>query len=159
MKIKIEGCGTLDGEHEFDDDYFLNGELHVIKRETDLRLGDLNEAIERRDNDVAVALAIAALMRNGHPMNKAQCQLLWNAPAGSSITLDFDESAETEADARPPDTQIPSGNESNSLTSTQPESSGLSSNGTGDDHQVSDPSLTGSPGSDIGATSESPTSP
>lgn len=153
MKLTINGCGTLDGEYEFDDSYFLHGELHVIKRETQLRPGELSEAIEARDADVAIALAIAGLMRNGFPMNHTQCQLLWNSRAGSSIEVDFGD--EEEADARPPDTATPSGLDSNRET---PESSGPSTNGSSD-QPVSDPSFIGNPGSDTGVTSGSVTSP
>jgi hypothetical protein len=113
---------------------FTNRDLHTIKQVAGVRAGDLNDALEHKDLDLVVALAVNALRRAGKPIDM---DVLWDSEAGK-ITLEADE-----ADAVPP--PQPSSEPSASV-SEQPASSGTYGNGTGDSHQVSDPSVTGLPG-------------
>lgn len=98
-KLKIENIDGLEGEYEFDPSYFTNRELHLIKRETGIRAGELQDAVEAGDNDLVVTLAYIALLRAGKKLPNAD--MLWDASAGT-ITLDLEEEGEAEGPPSPP---------------------------------------------------------
>ena len=93
-KIVVEGVPPYDGEYEIDL-AFTNREFHTIKQISGLRAGELEEAVQKGDLDLVVALAVNALRRAGHTVN---IDALWDAEAGK-ITLAEDAA---EADAVPP---------------------------------------------------------
>lgn len=132
-QIKIEGVPPYDGEYELDMN-FTNRDLHTIKQVAGVRAGDLNDALEHKDLDLVVALAVNALRRAGKPVDM---DVLWDSEAGK-IMLVADE-----ADAVPPPQPI---SEPNRSVSEPAGSSGTSGNGTGDALLVSDPSSIGLPG-------------
>jgi hypothetical protein len=146
-KLTITGVIGFDGEYEADFSYFTNRGLHQIKKETDLRAGEFQEAFEAGDNDIATAFAVIMLKRQGYDNAGA----LWDAPAGTFEFAFDDEPVEGEGgDALPPEpaavTEPDTGHgdaESNgSSGETSPSTSAL---------PVSVPSLTGLPPLDIGA--------
>jgi hypothetical protein len=128
--IKIEGVPPYDGEYELDMN-FTNRDLHTIKQVAGVRAGDLNDALEHKDLDLVVALAVNALRRAGKPIDM---DVLWDSEAGR-ILLVADE------DAVPP--PQPS-DESSGSVSEPTGSSGTSGPVTGDASQGNDPSSTGS---------------
>jgi hypothetical protein len=130
--IKIEGVPPYDGEYEIDMN-FTNRDLHTIKQVAGVRAGDLNDALEHRDLDLVVALAVNALRRVGKPVDM---DTLWDAQAGL-ITLVADV-----ADAVPPPQPSVEPSES---ASGAPNSSGTPGSGTGTAPLVSVPSSTGLP--------------
>jgi len=98
-KVTVDGIPGLDGEYVVDFGYFTNRELHRIKLETGLTLGELYEGFERSDNDAIVAFALVAFWRAGKDGIEP---LVWDAKAGE-ITFDFsdEEQAQADADADP----------------------------------------------------------
>jgi hypothetical protein len=139
-KLTITGVYGADGEYEFDFDQrpFTNGELHTIKQVAGVRAGEMQEAIEKDDNDVLVALALVVLGRHG---KRVPVQAMWLADVGS-LVFDFTEVAEEEQD---PTVPPPSGLASQEIAPETSEPSGLSSNGTQDDPQASIHPSTGTP--------------
>ena len=139
-KLTLEGVHpALDGTYDFDETYFTNWELHAIKQLTGITAGRLEQAFADLDNDIIVALAMVALMRDGKvtsqtPWSSEQVHALWRAPTGK-ISLDFGEGD----DADPPTVSAPEGAES--------ESNGSSGTGSSDVLEILDsvPSPTGSP--------------
>lgn len=93
-KIRIRG-GGFDEELYLDAGSFTNRELHLIKKETGVRAGELEEAFQAGDSDLLVALAYIALQRAGRDV---PIDVLWELEAGA---IDPDLSEE-EADADPP---------------------------------------------------------
>lgn len=132
-QIKIEGVPPYDGEYELDMN-FTNRDLHTIKQVAGVRAGDLNDALEHKDLDLVVALAVNALRRAGKPVDM---DVLWDSEAGK-IMLVADE-----VDAVPPPQPK---SEPGGSVSEPTVSSGRSGNGTGDALLVSDPNSTGLPG-------------
>ncbi len=147
-KIKIEGLPGWDGEYDFDGSYFTNRELQLIKRETGIRAGELEDAMLVQDNDLVVAVTLIALKRLG---KEIPAEMLWDAPVGK-ITMELDEG---EADAGPPAVP-PSGPEPSDSSGNAAPISGSGSSPTGD-QPVSPPSRTGTLGLVTGATSGSET--
>ena len=144
-KVRIESNTTLAGEYELDTTYFTNRELHIIKKESGVRAGELGAALEAGDNDLIVALALIALQRNGK-MTSSSAESLWDLPAGRII---LDASDEDEVDASPPENgnsaeTVPSGSDSLRSGVASPE--------------TSHPSSSGNPGSDTGLESAPATS-
>lgn len=90
--------GAAKGEYELAVGYFTNRELHLIKRETGVRAGELEEAFAAGDNDLLIVLAYIALQRNG--LSHIPISSLWDMEAGT-ITFDFQEDEEVE-DENPP---------------------------------------------------------
>ena len=129
MKIKIEGSPPYDGEHELDFK-FTNRELETIMSMAHVMPLDILDAMRKGNTSVFVALAVIALEREGQIVN---ADALWNAEAGK-ITFVGDA-------VPPPEPTSPSSDEPSVETS----SSGVSGNGTGDTHQVADPSSIGTP--------------
>jgi hypothetical protein len=118
-----EGLPVIDGEYELDASYFTNRELHLIKREANVRAGEVTEALEARDNDVFVVLAYIALQRAGK--GDIPIDALWDMEAGK-ITFDFSDE-EQEIDALPPEI-VPVSSE-NRNGPTDPSSEVLSGDG------------------------------
>ncbi len=96
-KLIIEQVPGADGEYSFDFDErgFTNGELHLIKTQTGVRAGEIEDAFSAGDNDLMVALALIVLKRNAKLI---PAEALWDAPAGC---LTF-EMPDAEDDAVPP---------------------------------------------------------
>ena len=95
-KVVIESDDLLAGSYELDlAAGFTHRELHLIKVETGLRAGDLEDAITNADTDLLVALALIALRRAGKPF---PAEMLWDMEAGK-ITLDV---SDEEGDALTP---------------------------------------------------------
>lgn len=95
-KVKIEGGGLIDGSYDLDLGVFTNRELHIIKKETGVRAGELQDAFVAGDNDILVVLAHIASVRAGKdiPMD-----VLWAMEAGG-ITFDLTDE-EVEEDSPP----------------------------------------------------------
>lgn len=97
-KLTVKGVPGLDGEYEFDESYFTNRELHLIKRETGLRAGEFEDAYKSGDTDVMVALAMVAVTRAG---KGSIADRFWDAQP-STLAFDFSDAEEGEDDAVPP---------------------------------------------------------
>lgn len=133
LKIKITGLlPAVDGDYQLDESYFTNRELHLIKRETGVRAGELEEAFEAKDNDLLVVLAEVALARNGKTV---PLDVLWDAKGGQ-ITI---EAVQQEADTDPPgearksEPASPTSDDGSNGSSGKPSSTG------GDDHPETTP--------------------
>lgn len=97
-KIVIKGIPGIDGEYELDQSkQFTSRELHIIKKETGVRVGEFEEAIKAGDHDLIIAFAYIALRRAGSAIRNAD--LLWDAEAGS---IDLVADKEEAAPAGPP---------------------------------------------------------
>ena len=96
-KLIVDGLPPWDGEYPFDNWLFTNRELHRIKQLSGIRAGELFEAIEAGDSDVAVIVAAVVLARHG---KHADVEDLWDAQVG---VLKIDMADEQEDDARPPE--------------------------------------------------------
>ena len=95
-KVVIESDNLLAGSYELDlAAGFTHRELHLIKLETGLRAGELEEGIQKADTDLLVALALVALRRAGKDFPS---DMLWDLEGGK-ITLDV---SDEEVDAVPP---------------------------------------------------------
>ena len=92
----------LDGEYDFDPTYFTNRELHIIKRETGLRAGELADAVANGDNDLVIIFAYICLLRHGKQLPNAD--LLWDAKTGGILLVMDDEDADADP---PPDSTTP----------------------------------------------------
>jgi hypothetical protein len=150
--IKISGVPGLDGDYPIDFNALTNRNLHQIKKIAGVRAGEIVEAFQAGDNDLVVVLAVIAVQNSGkfpQLSEAAIAEMLWDAPAGSSITIDL---SDEEDDASPP-AILPNEPNSPSGSSGAPATSGSSSSEPGD-LPVSPPSLTGLPGSGTGATSD-----
>lgn len=78
-KIIITGIAGYNGEYDIDLSYLTNKDLHTIKRIAGIRAGEIQDALEAEDNDLAVAFTIIALERNGKAVHE---EVLWNAQLG-----------------------------------------------------------------------------
>jgi len=137
-EIIIEDIPGLIGSYELDLSRFTNDELRLIKRESGVRAGEFEEALQAGDNDLLVCFALVALNRAGIV---AAAERLWEADAGR-IHIDLT-SEEEEDDAGPPDVQR------GSLASepANPGSSLQFSNGASEfSQETSTPSATGNHG-------------
>lgn len=144
--LRITGVPPLDGDYSLDIENLTNRELHLIKQETGLRAGELEDAFTAGDNDLLVVMAMVMLARDGKPASMTK-DLLWDAPAGSAITFDFSkDESEKEADKIPPPTEpVSSENDGG-----RKRSGGMTSDAGGESRQ-SDQSPTGTPDLVIGA--------
>lgn len=139
VKIKIrEVHPKLDGEYELDETRFNKWELHCIKRLTGLAGRDLIAAMQIGDTDMAVGLAMVALMRHGKivsetPWATEEVKHLWQK---GDIEIPDEPAGD---DARPPE---PS--ESDDEPSEKSGSSGLSSTPSSE-RSASSPSPIGHP--------------
>lgn len=136
-KVIISGLPPLDGEYEFDVVELLNSltnrELHKIKVMSGVRAGELDEALEAGDSDLFLAIALIVLQRRGRRVDE---DMLWDAPAGSGVTLDI---ADREFDADPPPSRksedersSTSGSGSSSTPTSESRGNGQSRTGTRD---------------------------
>lgn len=147
--IKLEGVPPLDGVYPFDADTFDGNEMHLIKKISGVRGGELKEAIEAGDYDLVIAFAVIALQRAGKKVSADQLR----AAAIGTITFD---AGEAEAEERPPSSASPNGSESSSDESNAPHENTSRS---GEDSvpigvtPPNDPSPTGPPGSETSAGS------
>ena len=150
-KLVIAQVPGVDGSYEFDFEErpFTNGELHMIKTTAGVRAGEIEEAFDKGDNDMMVALALIVLKRHGKVIPH---DALWDAPAGC-LTFEMDDVAED--DAVPP----PSGPAVNVSDSAPSDPSAKTSSAIGDDLLETGPRTTGSRHSDTIATSDPVTSP
>ena len=126
MKIIIDGIHGFDGTYEMSDDIgWTNRELHIIKRISGVRAGEIVEALQAGDNDVIVAIAVIAVRQSGKDWQAFET-VVWESESGSIIVPDKEDD-----DAVP---SIPSPPPADSGGSeAKPESSGLGSSGDGDD--------------------------
>lgn len=135
-KLVIEGSRYA-GEYDCGDitDFVgsLNmGELHLIKKLTGLRAGELGEAFDAGDSDLSVAIAAVTIERTGKRVAPDE---IWKI---TKITVVFDDEEESEEDdASPPDETPP--------TKPRKPSGGSSSRRRSVASQESDPSPTGPP--------------
>src|SRR5262245_20994145 len=130
-KIQISNVPGLDGEYDLSTD-FINRDFRTIKQMAGLRPTELEEAFQKRDTDLVVALAAIALRRAGKLLAEDQ---LWDSQLGS-IRLIGDEEEE---EAGPPlsgsaDATPTSGEISSATGAVSPEMS--SANGSGALHSV-----------------------
>ncbi len=132
-KVIIESGDVYNGEYELDLSYFTNRELHIIKKETGIRAGELYEAFDAADTDLLVALAVIAIKRKSG--ETANSDSLWDLAAGK-ITLDVTD----EDDASPPDATSPEMSNGDAASSSDSSASGESN------LEPSPPSDSGNPG-------------
>ena len=145
--LKIEGVSRLDGEYPLDITSFTNRELHLIKQESGVRAGEIEEAFGAGDNDLIVVIALIVLQREGKGQAAQIKDALWDAEAGA-ITFDFSD-LEEEEDALPPADEPPASGSNDS----ERQSSGPSS--VPDSASLARlPSRTGGPTSLTGSTSD-----
>lgn len=94
--LVVKDLPSLDGKYEFSLDDLLsvgaegsltNREVHELKRMAQVRLGELEDALLAGDNSVYIAIAAILLRRKGKYVDE---ELLWDAPAGASISFDFE---------------------------------------------------------------------
>lgn len=147
MQITITDVPPFDGTYELDLAVPFNGrELHLIKELAGVRLGEIPAALDADDYDVLIAITAITLTRNGKLQKaatlKAAQDVLMEAPAGS-ITADFTETVEDDAD---PPAETPSAPGSELGGSESSTSSSADLNGTGDDRLETIPVSTGAPG-------------
>lgn len=102
---------SVNGEYEFDLSSFKNRELHLIKVETGVRAGELEEAFAAGDSDLLVVTAMIVLERLGKAAPVQTRTLLWEADAGK-IEFKFDDPvAESAGDVLPPASAPPESGE------------------------------------------------
>lgn len=116
-RIVLTGVAPYDGEYEIDFE-FNNAELHTIKRVAGIRAGEFNEALEKGDNDLNVAIAIIALQQAGKPVEEER---IWQAKPGFLSIEDDVEADPTEPQAQKPAT--PSSGDA-SKVSSDPQANG-----------------------------------
>lgn len=107
VTIKDPAAGPYNGEWDLDFGTFTNRELHIIKREAGVRVGELQGSITNMDNDLMVAFAFIALRRAGR---NPDVDILWELPVGAILLEDDDEEAVGEV-AVPPQSEPPSASE------------------------------------------------
>lgn len=157
LEIRIEGVALFDGAFQLDVERpFRNSEWRLIKKISDVRMGEFQDAIEAGDNDVIVALAVIALIRAGRIQKNLALRAgdeLMDAEFGAITLTDLDQ---PDPPAAPPiggsESEQPTDPAENSRSSSPDSSS------TGDILLVTTPSSTGTPDSDTGATSAPETS-
>jgi hypothetical protein len=136
--VTIEGAPPFDGTYEVDMDRPFNGrELHVVKELANVRLGEIDEALDAGDYDLLLAFAAIALTRAGKVPKEQTIRVardvLMEAEGGAiGITR------VPEADAGPPEQPPTSSTSSESSPSSSPDS-----NGTGDAPLETIPTSTG----------------
>lgn len=118
-RITITGVDLqVDGIYDLDlEDTFTGDELHLIKKHSGVRAGEIGEAMEAGDYDLIICLAKIAMDRSGKDV---RIERLLAAKIGSLQfgQTDAEKEAEQEADDLPP-VSAPSGaNENESETNT-----------------------------------------
>lgn len=149
--IRIAGVHpTIDGDYPIDLGGFSNRDFHDIKRIANVRSQELQEAFAKGDTDMFVAFAVIALRHAGKPVSE---DVLWDAPVASLVLVVGDEE---EAEELPPASPLPSVIENEPGGGGEPrsesETSGFGSRSDADEPAI-DQNGTGTPHSDIGATS------
>lgn len=112
IELIIEGVPPYDGRYETPDFAFTNRELHRIKQISEVRAGELLEALEANDRAAFVGLATVVLERGGIVVDPNR---LWDTESGA-IRLQVGD------DADPP-TPDASGND----PTASPDTSGVAS--------------------------------
>ena len=152
-KLVIAQVPGVDGSYEFDFEDRLAERGWSALAATELEFivfrDTYEEAFDKGDNDMMVALALIVLKRHGKVIPH---DALWDAPAGC-LTFGMDDVAED--DAVPP----PSGPAVNVSDSAPSDPSAKTSSAIGDDLLETGPRTTGTPVSAIGRTSDPMTSP
>lgn len=78
--VEIVGIPPWDGRYDFPDDWtFTNRELHRIKQISDIRAGELFDALENNDRAAYVGVAVVVLARHEKHVDPDD---FWDAPAG-----------------------------------------------------------------------------
>lgn len=104
--LKVKGVPPLDGDYDLDITSFTNRELHLIKQETGVRAGEIEEAFGAGDNDLLVAITLIVLQRAGKGDVAQLRDVVWDAEAGSvQFDLTDEEKKAAEDDARPPESE------------------------------------------------------
>ena len=119
--LKIEGVPSLDGEYDLDITSFTNRELHIIKQESGVRAGELEEAFGAGDNDLLVAITLIILRREEKGEPAQLRDLIWDAEAGA-VTFDLTDEEKAEEDEAVPPASEP-GEPSETKTSPDPSGS------------------------------------
>ena len=100
MKIVIDSNNPrINGEYELDTEHLTNRELHLIKKHAGVRAGELAEAFEAGDNDLAIVFGYIAMQRHG--LLDIPIDALWDLEIGK-LTVDFSDEEAKESDALPP---------------------------------------------------------
>jgi hypothetical protein len=118
-----------------------NRDLHSLKTIANVRMGEIEDALQKGDNDVVVAFAYIGMTRNGKPVS---VETLWDLPAG---LIQVELPGAEEDDATPP-LQRPANAEQPDAV-VRPISSGADSRPSSENPD-SGPSSTGTPASAIG---------
>ncbi len=129
--ITVQSDDIYNGEYDLDLSYFTNRELHIIKKETGIRAGELPEALAAADTDLLVAFALIGMRRKGLDVSS---DALWDLPSGKIV---IDVSGD---DAGPPDETSPVTIAGDKASSSDSSASGESS------PEASPPSDSGNPG-------------
>ena len=123
MIVTISGVPGLNGEYRLSGPSLTNREFHIIKELSGLRAMEIDDGLTAGDIDLAVALAVCALYRDGKTHWKETAEQLLDADVGA-IRIE-PEPSEMEDDALPP-AQTPSSQE-NGAGSEAPAFGGASS--------------------------------
>lgn len=94
---------------------FTNRELHLIKKVSGIRAGELFDAMENGDTDLIVALAHVAVKRAGR--HQPTLDMLWDLAPGEIEVSDPDQRPEAE---KVPPTSTPSGGDAAGSPATTP---------------------------------------
>ena len=113
---------AVDGSYDLPTlETLTHGDLRLIKRESGVRAGEIEEAFAAGDSDLLVALTLVALKRSGKEIPP---ELLWEAELGA---IDVEVGDEVPPALTP---------DSNGSESGQPASSGASSSESGESSQA-----------------------
>ena len=138
LKITVEGLPKDNGTYEIEDSTLNGDDLHLIKQVSGVRLNELGEALQAGDYDVICALTKIAMGRAGIDVPFEEIRKL---PLGSLVSEEVaDEKEAAAADAVPPASTPASTSGPDGIS----KHTGPSSNGGGDDSQVTTPSSIGS---------------
>lgn len=142
VEITITDVPGFDGKYEWDGEQQLNGhELHIVKKVSGVRLGEIEEALAAGDYDLIVALTAIMVWRSGK-VTRAQVpelvDLLLDAEGGKFVIAEAD-AADPPAEAPPETVSSGDGNVSSIRSS-------VGSSSTGDDPPAIIPRAIGSPG-------------
>lgn len=123
-QIVVTGVSpAVDGSYDLPTlEALTHGDLRLIKRESGVRAGEIEEAFAAGDSDLLVALTLVALKRSG---KEIPAELLWESELGAIDVRVGDEDV--------PPAQTP---DSDASESGQPESSGPSSSEPGEPSQA-----------------------
>lgn len=145
-QVIVSDVPDFDGEYNWDpDERGFNGhELHLIKKVSGVRLGEIDEALTAGDYDVLVSVAAITIWRAGKATKAnvgALVELLLDAEGGKITFKKVGEEATTGPPSAAPSEEVSSGAANDSSELSSPGSSS-----TGDDHQATPLRAIGSPG-------------